>query len=234
MKKNTKYILIIIAVVSFLGFSLYDIQVTFPNISVKTMRFTDSTGYITTNRSFLVNGALQLYDTLFFKSYGSKITEGNNLLRYHTNSHIWYTKTGTSLMNLDSSSGLTVTSLTTSSTATFNGNIVTSGYNDFGNTSNFEKMIIIKGKLGTSSVGSTNIAHGFTGNDYLRITNFDCMVRNDTNVGGQLKFVKPNSWFSNYNYYAKLDSLYCNVTLGGGGTNNLVSDSVFFRIWYHP
>lgn len=118
--------------------------------------------------------------------------------------------------------------LSVMSNSTFN------GYNDFGNTGNFEKMIIVKGKLGTSSAGSTNIAHGFSGNDYLRITNFDCVVRNDTNVSGQLKFVKPGSWFSNYSYYAKVDSLYCNVTLGGGGTNNLVSDSVFFRIWYHP
>lgn len=135
---------------------------------------------------------------------------------------------------VDFAAGLTTTTITASSTATFNGNVVTGGYNDFGNTGNFEKMIIVKGKLGTSSVGSTNIAHGFTGNDYLRITNFDCVVRNDTNVSGQLKFVKPGSWYSNYAYYAKIDSLNCNVTLGGGGTNNLVSDSVFFRIWYHP
>lgn len=228
--KNNKIILlsILTALILYLGF-----QISAGKVNFGSAWWSDTlSNRITTNKAINLRPGDSLYYNGNVVTSGSGTSIDTTKISYlakdetHTGE-----KTFSGIVNMG-----TVTTGNTTVTGTFDAtdNTVFSGYNDFGNTGNFEKMIIVKGKLGTSSVGSTNIAHGFTGNDYLRITNFDCVVRNDTNVSGQLKYVKPGSWYSNYAFYAKVDSLYCNVTLGGGGTNNLVSDSVFFRVWYHP
>lgn len=135
---------------------------------------------------------------------------------------------------VDFAAGLTTTTITASSTATFNGNVVTSGYNDFGNTGQFEKRYFFRGKMGGAGSGVVNIPHGL---NWKQIIGYDCVIRNDTVgasgiVAGQPKFIKPNQWFGALLYYVKVDSLYCHAALGNGANNNLINDSIFFEVKY--
>lgn len=253
MKKIYIY-LIYFAVFFYLGFSISEIE-NYPYSRIGTTILTDSTGYTTTNHSLKVNGYMNARDSLYspinkgsdffvtttnggiyWRVYGSSITEGIDQLQMNSSSFQVNTKLFNNIVTIDSATGLNTTKLTASSTATFNGNVVTSGYVDEGNTGWFGKRYLFKGKIGGAGTGYVNIVHGL---DWTRIINYDCVVRNDTTnggvpVAGQPKFVKPGSYFGSLTCYSKIDSLYCQLSVGNGANNNLLNDSVFFWVYYRP
>lgn len=124
--------------------------------------------------------------------------------------------------------GLTTTTLTASGTATFN------GYNIYGDSTGgiSLKFCEVKGKTGSN----TNAPYTFQlpahllGNGFKRIISWSCNMRNDSAAANQKKNFAPVSWYTNYLYYASIDSVNCVIVLPA--TSNLINDSVFFSIWF--
>lgn len=136
--------------------------------------------------------------------------------------------------------GITTTTITTSSTATFGAGTTTTGtatfngYNIYGDSTGgiSLKFCEVKGKTGanTNTADTFSLPANLRGNGFKRIVSWQCNMRNDSAVAGQRKNIAPVSYFSNFLYYASIDSAVCRIVLPA--TSNLINDSVFFSIWY--
>lgn len=124
--------------------------------------------------------------------------------------------------------GLTTTTLTASGNASFD------GYNIYGDSTGgiSLKFCLVKGKTGanTNSSDTFSLPANLRGNGFKRIVSWQCNMRNDSAVTGQRKNISPQSYFSNFLYYATIDSAVCRIVLPA--TSNLINDSAFFSIWY--
>lgn len=225
--KINNYILFFIVTLFILTLAFELQTMSYPGLRAGNIHIVDSPGYISTNRAFRINGALQLYDTVLFKSYNSHITEGNNLLRYSTNSHIWLTKSGTALMSLDSSPGLQVSSITASSSSNFNDNVIITGFTQTGNNSLPVKTKLVKVYISTS-VGWNTAAHSIT--NYRNILTWDFAIRDDSTG----KFL-PSGYNATPGMATgtlnEIDATNCRY-YWSGTAGNIKTDTAYFWITY--
>lgn len=277
---DKKYILIILFFI-FAAFGIESAGIKFGN-----SHFTDSTGYITTNRPFMVNGNLNFTGTLLqngaaysssgvdtskvvFENQANTFTKYNifdsiratrmvisgdgfympdatgftwrtspamsiiaqiNEIVFNAHKFSYYTQSGTRISEVDSTTGIYCSrGMDIDGNANVDGNVTIGGFTTFGGSGGTFKTKLIKGKLGSGTNQNYTFAHGLTFKD---ITDFSVVIRNDSAVGGAIKFAKPQSWFTNYSYYANLDSLNLNITLPAA--SNFISDSMFCTITYRP
>jgi len=129
--------------------------------------------------------------------------------------------------------GITTTTITASSTATFNGDLVPTWVKNNSSVSayQYEKTKIIAFKLGATTATTYTSAHGIT--DWHTIKSYTVGIMDDSSNTLILPNVNSDDAGSAGKLYnnANIDSLNCRVRLLSGSIN-LVNDSVFFRIVY--
>ena len=122
--------------------------------------------------------------------------------------HKFQTSSGTTLANIDSATGF--------SSAT---------WAQLGPSAPVEAVKLVRFKVGAPS-STTTAAHGL---DHNTIIGWTCTIRDDT-TNTQ---VNPQSWYSPWVYYAKIESLNVSVVIPASPLGNSVAnDSALFRIVY--
>jgi len=231
MNKNTKTILLSLLACLLLitGFELGEGRIRFGSA-----RLNDSTAtYITTNKSFVVNGTLKATDSLVASgilsigalefdvsgtitfNYGSMIQEDAiDQLSTYAETHKFKTEYGTELATIDSATGV---GIKINSGANFTGSLV--------------KTKLIKGITPATTITFGNYPHGITNG---RILGFTCLVKRDTIASFSYQndpMYPPNGAIPAYSYNAYVDSINCGVYMLASATY-LLGDSVFFLVQY--
>jgi hypothetical protein len=126
----------------------------------------------------------------------------------------------------DFANGLTTTTLTASGTATFNGDLVPTGWTKNQSSSSelsYTKEKLFKFKAGTIASPTTNIAHGL---DWHNVYEFGAIIKDDT-----LNFAQQSGQYFSNGYYVRLESLNVVVTLQST-SYGLANDSGYAWVRY--
>ena len=233
MTKNTKTILLSLLACLLLitGFELGEGRIRFGSA---TLNDSSTVGLITMNKGLRVNGLMSSTDTIrtsgilrstelqltgaspqiYWTTYGMYIDGSIDALNYNANQHLFQTESATTLMNIDSATGV---GIKINSGANFTGSLV--------------KTKLIKGITPATVATLSAYPHGITNG---RILGFTCLVKRDTIASFSYQndpMYPPNSAIPAYSYNAYVDSINCGVYMLATATY-LLGDSVFFLVQY--
>lgn len=209
-KNNKIYFSVILITVFILGFSLSEL--TGEKFPIGSTRLHDSTSTILTiNKSVFIGSELKT-GQVRFREYNSIITEGLSEMQLSSPAFSFQTLNENVIAFIDSTNGLNVVE-----------GYLSSNFVKTGASSPTYEIKEIKGKLGSSTNAGYTFAHGVT--DIKKIHDWSCIVMDDS---GAYSY-KPQSWFTPYVFYAKLNATTCQVTIPTNHYGTL-NDSVFFTL----
>ena len=182
-----------------------------------------TTSLMTFNHSALINGDIRSKTDIYIPvseqlNIGENYIKGDaNNLTYFSTIHTFFSQAGTSIATFDSASGITFAK-DFIPTWTKNNSSVAS--------LQFEKIKTVRVQASGSNSSATTSTHGIT--DWHNIVSWTAMLKDEAN---NIAFV-PGHYYGLANiFYAKVDSLNCQVETGSAASN-ILSDTVFFRIVY--
>ena len=213
MTKKILYFVLLSVLIMSVG---YDIQTG--RIQFGSSRINDSTSALMTmNKGLLINGDLYTPDAGKFYIGDNYLNGLVNNMGYYSTTHSFYSQDGTTIATLDSATGITFAK-DFIPTWTKNNSSVAS--------LQFEKIKTVRVQASGSNSSATTSTHGIT--DWHNIVSWTAMLKDEAN---NIAFV-PGHYYGAANlFYAKVDSLNCQVETGSAASN-ILSDTVFFRIVY--
>lgn len=213
MTKKILYFVLLSVLIMSVG---YDIQTG--RIQFGSSRINDSTSALMTmNKGLLINGDLYTPDAGKFYIGDNYLNGLANNMGYYSTTHTFYSQDGTTIATFDSASGITFAK-DFIPTWTKNNSSVAS--------LQFEKIKTVRVQASGSNSSATTSTHGIT--DWHNIVSWTAMLKDEAN---NIAFV-PGHYYGAANlFYAKVDSLNCQVETGSAASN-ILSDTVFFRIVY--
>lgn len=213
MTKKILYFVLLSVLIMSVG---YDIQTG--RIQFGSSKINDSTSALMTmNKGLLINGDLYTPDAGKFYIGDNYLNGLVNNMGYYSTTHSFYSQDGTTIATLDSATGITFAK-DFIPTWTKNNSSVAS--------LQFEKIKTVRVQASGSNSSATTSTHGIT--DWHNIVSWTAMLKDEAN---NIAFV-PGHYYGAANlFYAKVDSLNCQVETGSAASN-ILSDTVFFRIVY--
>ena len=182
-----------------------------------------TTSLMTFNHSALINGDIRSKTDIYIPvseqlNIGENYIKGDaNNLTYFSTIHTFFSQAGTSIATFDSATGITFAKDFIPE-KTKNNSAVAS--------LQFEKIKTVRVQASGSNSTVTTATHGIT--DWHNIVSWTAMLKDEAN---NIAFV-PGHYYGAANlFYAKVDSLTCQVETGSAASN-ILSDTVFFRIVY--
>ena len=213
MTKKILYFVLLSVLIMSVG---YDIQTG--RIQFGSSRINDSTSALMTmNKGLLINGDLYTPDAGKFYIGDNYLNGLANNMGYYSTTHTFYSQDGTTIATFDSASGITFAK-DFIPTWTKNNSSVAS--------LQFEKIKTVRVQASGSNSSATTSTHGIT--DWHNIVSWTAMLKDEAN---NIAFVPGNYYGAANLFYAKVDSLNCQVETGSAASN-ILSDTVFFRIVY--
>ena len=213
MTKKILYFVLLSVLIMSVG---YDIQTG--RIQFGSSRINDSTSALMTmNKGLLINGDLYTPDAGKFYIGDNYLNGLVNNMGYYSTTHSFYSQDGTTIATFDSATGITFAK-DFIPTWTKNNSSVAS--------LQFEKIKTVRVQASGSNSTATTATHGIT--DWHNIVSWTAMLKDEAN---NITFVPYNYYGTANLFYAKVDSLNCQVETGSAASN-ILSDTVFFRIVY--
>lgn len=217
--KNILYFILLSILIMSIGF---DIQTS--RLQFGSSRINDSTSSLMTmNKGALINGDIRSKTDIYIPvseqlNLGENVIKGltNNMQLFSTSYNL-YTQSGATIATFDSASGI---SFSKDFVPTWTKN------NSASNHLQYEKIKTVRVQASGSNSTATTATHGIT--DWHNIVAWTAMLKDE---GNNISFV-PGAYYGAGNlFYAKVDSLNCQVETGSAAAN-ILSDTVFFRIVY--
>lgn len=224
MTKKILYFVLLSVLIMSVG---YDIQTG--RIQFGSSKINDSTSALMTmNKGALINGEIRSKTNIYIPdSYYFYIGDNNikgimNNMQYFSTAHTFLTQSGSTMASFDSATGITFTSDFIPAWTKNNSSV---------NSSMYEKVKIVAGKLPATVATNISFAHGIT--NWHTIRAFTVAIQDDSSntLGLPGVYSDFSSGGGKLTSIAFIDSLNCNVRLPALALN-LVNDSVFFRIVY--
>ena len=213
MTKKILYFVLLSVLIMSVG---YDIQTG--RIQFGSSRINDSTSALMTmNKGLLINGDLYTPDAGKFYIGDNYLNGLANNMGYYSTTHTFYSQDGTTIATFDSASGITFAKDFIPAWTKNNSSVA---------SLQFEKIKTVRVQASGSNSSATTGTHGIT--DWHNIVSWTAMLKDEAN---NIAFVPGNYYGAANLFYAKVDSLNCQVETGSAAAN-ILSDTVFFRIVY--